>query len=92
VMQVGRVNLYNHELIGLQTSVAYSTNRSQVGISGVVVDETRNTLTLMTKAGTRMVEKGNTCFDFQLDGTTVVIEGAKILSRPHERVSTHARR
>ena len=91
MMQTGRVSLHHHELIGLPTSVAYSTNRCQVGISGVVIDETRNTVTLETKAGTKIIEKRNACFDFLLDATSVAIEGSKILSRPHERVSGHAR-
>ncbi len=91
MMQTDRVSLHHHELIGLPTSVAYSTNRYQVGISGVVIDETRNTVTLETKAGTKTIEKRNTCFDFQLDGISVTIEGSEILSRPHERVSGHAR-
>ncbi len=90
-MQTGRASLIHHELIGLPTSVAYSTNQSQVGISGVMVDETRNTVTLETKVGTKTIEKRNALFTFQLDGIPVSIEGVKILLRPHERVSGLAR-
>lgn len=41
-------NLVYHTLIGLETVVAESTNPDIVGISGVVVDETRNTLLIAT--------------------------------------------
>jgi len=41
-------NLVYHTLIGLETVVAGSTNPDIVGISGVVVDETRNTLLITT--------------------------------------------
>lgn len=41
-------NLVYHTLIGLETVVAESTNPDMVGISGVVVDETRNTLLITT--------------------------------------------
>lgn len=39
-------NLVYHTLIGLKTVVAESTNPDMVGIGGVVVDETRNTLVI----------------------------------------------
>ncbi|KAF5414114.1 MAG: Ribonuclease P protein component 1 [Candidatus Methanogaster sp.] len=41
-------NLVYHTLIGLETVVAGSTNPDIVGIRGVVVDETRNTLLITT--------------------------------------------
>lgn len=37
-------NLIYHTLIGLEAVVAENTNPDMIGISGVVVDETRNTL------------------------------------------------
>ncbi|MEA1944973.1 MAG: ribonuclease P protein component 1 [Euryarchaeota archaeon] len=39
-------NLIYHTLIGLETVVADSTNPDMVDITGVVVDETRNTLVI----------------------------------------------
>ncbi|PXF61431.1 MAG: hypothetical protein C4B59_04120 [Candidatus Methanogaster sp.] len=42
-------NLVHHTLIGLETVVSGSTNPDMVGISGVVVDETRNTLLITTR-------------------------------------------
>lgn len=41
-------NLVYHTLIGLETVVAESTSPDMVGIRGVVVDETRNTLLITT--------------------------------------------
>ncbi|MEA3282663.1 MAG: ribonuclease P protein component 1 [Euryarchaeota archaeon] len=41
-------NLVYHTLIGLETVIAGSTNPDIVGIRGVVVDETRNTLLITT--------------------------------------------
>jgi ribonuclease P protein subunit POP4 len=41
-------NLVYHTLIGLETVVSGSTNPDMVGIRGVVVDETRNTLLITT--------------------------------------------
>lgn len=37
-------NLIYHTLIGLEAAVAENANPDMIGISGVVVDETRNTL------------------------------------------------
>jgi ribonuclease P protein subunit POP4 len=92
MIQTGRISLHQKELIGLPISVAYSSNQSQVGVRGVVTDETRNTVTVATEAGAKMIGKRGACFAFQLaDGSTETIEGAKILARPHERVTGRAR-
>ena len=42
-------NLVKHELIGLEAEVAGSTNKFSIGISGLVVDETKNTLSIETE-------------------------------------------
>jgi ribonuclease P protein subunit POP4 len=39
-------NLIYHTLIGLEAVVSGSTNPNMVGIAGVVIDETRNTLVI----------------------------------------------
>lgn len=39
-------NLIYHTLIGLEAVVSGSTNPDMVGIAGVVIDETRNTLVI----------------------------------------------
>jgi len=91
MVPLGESNIYLHELIGLPASVVYSTNPSQVGISGLLLDETMNTVTIFDGVRDRMIQKKGACFRVTLpDGSTVILEGNRILSRPIERVKGKA--
>lgn len=75
-------NLPRHELIGLEAEVVESTDEAQEGVSGEVLDETRD----MLRIGDRQVEKEGSVFRFTLpDGTRVKVEGSLIAKRPEER-------
>ena len=86
-------NLVRHELIGLPVEVASSTNPAQVGISGRVVDETRNTLLIETRSGVKCVPKSSNCFIFTLNqGLKVKAEGSVLVSQPDNRINKKIRR
>lgn len=81
------------ELIGLKAKVVKSSNPSYVGISGAVVDETRNTLVIRQANRDRAVIKDQAVFQFTLsDGTVMEVEGNVILGRPEDRVKKQIRR
>ena len=81
------------ELIGLKAKVVKSSNPSCVGISGLVVDETRNTLVIRQENKDRIVAKDQAVFQFTLsDGTVIGVEGNVILGRPEDRVKKQIRR
>ena len=81
------------EFIGLKAKVVKSSNPSYVGISGVVVDETRNTLVIRQDNRDRAVVKDQVVFQFTLsDGTVMEVEGGVILGRPEDRVKKQVRR
>lgn len=79
-------NLVRHELIGLEVEVVSSTNPSQAGLSGKVVDESRNILTIETEAGTRSLPKEDCTFSFRIpSGERVRVRGSLLVSRPEDR-------
>ncbi len=78
-------NLELHELIGLECEVVDSTNPLQIGIWGVVIDETKNTLVFETPRGRKMLQKKGAKFKFNVNGDTRIIIGDRIAYRPHER-------
>ena len=81
------------ELIGLKAKVAESTNRDSVGISGKVIDETRNTLVIRQNNSDKVIPKETTVFQFTLsDGSVVEVEGNAIIGRPEDRVKKKPRR
>ena len=81
-------NLARHEIIGLSVFVAGSTNRDLVGISGRIVDETRNTLLVETEHGTKRIPKSNTSLTFTLpDGQRALVSGSILISQPENRIN-----
>ena len=79
-------NLVRHELIGLEVKVVESTNPSQQGLSGKVVDESRNILTIETRKGVKNLPKQDCVFSFHIpSGEWVRVDGKLLLARPEDR-------
>ena len=71
------------EFIGLDVEVL-STPYS--GISGKVVDETKNTFTIDSAGTERMVPKPGNEFRFTYEGKEFVVKGKDIQHRPEDRI------
>ncbi|MCD6128011.1 MAG: ribonuclease P protein subunit [Methanomicrobia archaeon] len=67
------------ELIGRKIRVIKSTNRAYMGITGTVIDETKNMLILDN--GRKLIKEN---IFIEMDGT--VIDGKKIVGRPEDRI------
>ncbi len=86
-------SIVQHEFIGLETKVIKSSNPHVVGITGRVVDETRNTLTILHNGERKVVIKNTAVFDFVMpDGTVVELDGKVIMGRPEDRIKKRPRR
>ena len=86
-MPITPENLVRHELIGLEVEIKQSTNPSQKGLKGRVIDESFKTLEIETKTGEKTVPKENTIFVFTIpDKTKVQMEGKILLGRPEDRI------
>jgi ribonuclease P protein subunit POP4 len=79
-------NIVLHELIGLYAEVIGSRDKSQVGIRGKVVDETKNMLTISTNDGQIRISKKISRFKFIADETIFIVDGKEIAFRPYERL------
>jgi ribonuclease P protein subunit POP4 len=80
-------NLVRHELIGLEVEIRKSSNKSQIGIKGRVVDETYKMLVIETEKGEKKVEKKSCVFVFKLpNGKKVEVEGWVLIGRPEDRI------
>ena len=79
-------NLPIHELMGLKVRVAKSRSAPHKGLTGIVVDETKNTLVLLCGAREIVVPKKGSIFRFALPGgKAAMVEGDRIAFRPHDR-------
>ncbi|MBX7076296.1 MAG: ribonuclease P protein subunit [Methanobacteriaceae archaeon] len=81
-------NIFYHELIGLELEVIDSSNKSLIGISGIVIDETKKTLKIETiNNKEKLIQKDVSIFHFTLpDGLKVEINGKILLNRPEDRI------
>ncbi len=85
--------ILQEELIGLEAKIVESRNPCYVGVSGKVIDETRNTLVLLYNNKEKVIIKDMSVFHFKLpDGTIVKIDGKAIMGRPEDRVKRKVRR
>ncbi len=85
-MPITPKNLVKHELIGLEARVVDSANIYDIGASGRIVDETRNTLVMETKKGEKTLIKDQCIFSFKIPAGWVRIEGKILVARPEDRI------
>jgi ribonuclease P protein subunit POP4 len=87
-MPISAENLVRHELIGLKLRVAESSDPTQKGLMGKVVDESYNTIKIETAKGEeKIIPKDNTIFIFVLpNGMKVKVDGKVLISRPEDRI------
>ncbi len=81
------------ELIGLNAKIVENSAPSNVGIEGKVLDETRNTISILHKNKKKIVIKSTSVFNFTTpDGTIIEIDGKVIIGRPEARIKKRVRR
>jgi ribonuclease P protein subunit POP4 len=86
-------SLSQHEFIGLKVEVVRSSNPSQVGIKGTVIDETQKTLKILQNGKEKVIMKEASTFHFTLpDKSKIEVEGKILVGRPEDRVKKAVRR
>jgi len=74
------------DLHGCYLKISKALNACLVGIQGIVVMETRNTLQIINKKNTLLtVPKHGTSFSFSLDGIVITLNGSSLCMKPSER-------
>jgi ribonuclease P protein subunit POP4 len=85
-------NITRHELIGLDAKISGASNKSQNRIKGLIIAETRNTLTICHDRKEITVAKDGVSFIFNLGNTSVEVEGKTLIGRPEDRVKKKSKR
>lgn len=86
-------DIVRYEFIGTEAAVAKSKHLGYIGIHGKVIDETKNTFTILHKGKRKTVMKEAAVFHFNFsDGTIVEIDGKLLVGRPEDRLKKHIRR
>ena len=76
------MNLVRKELIGLSIKIVDSKNKTNIGLEGKVVDETKNLLIIKSKGKMKKILKK----DVIIEISGIKIDGKKLVSRPEERL------
>jgi ribonuclease P protein subunit POP4 len=86
-------DILRQELIGLEARVVKSTNPSLLKIKGKVIDETLNTLTILSSGEKKTVAKDTATFCLRLQsGERLEVEGKQLIKRPEDRVKMKTKR
>lgn len=85
--------IIKYEFIGLDAKVVKSSNPNYLGISGKVINETRNTFVILQNNKRKIAVKERAVFHFTLpDATIVEIDGKILVGRPEKRLKKQIRR
>ena len=78
------MNMYNQPWIGRSMTITSSTDPTLTGRTGIVVDETRNTVALLE--GDQQLVLNKASITFTVGGSDAVIQGAMVGQRPEDRI------
>lgn len=74
------------EYIGCSARIIAAKNKSCLNISGEIVDETKNTLTIKTGSKKKRVLKQGAVFEIHAGNKKIIINGDEITKKPEERI------
>jgi ribonuclease P protein subunit POP4 len=81
------------EFIGAEGKITKSRHSDYVGISGEVINETKNTFTILHAGKAKSVIKDSAVFHFKFsDGTIVEIDGKLLVGRSEDRLKKSVKR
>ncbi|MBS7635606.1 ribonuclease P protein subunit [Candidatus Bathyarchaeota archaeon] len=81
------------EFIGLRVKVIKSLNPSCIGLTGRIIDETKNTFKILHNDDEKILIKRDCVFHFTLpDKTIIEVDGKVLIGRPEDRVKKIVRR
>ena len=86
-------DIINGEFIGTEGRIAESNHSGYIGISGDIIDESKNTFTILQGGKKKSVIKEAAVFRFRFsDGTIVEIDGKLLVGRPEDRLKKSMKR
>lgn len=77
--------LVKDELVGLPVTILNCTDPTWVGRSGVIVDETKNTLIIDINNTKKRIAKNTATFAITYHGTKTIVAGTRLAYRPEDR-------
>ncbi len=83
-------DLLRIEFIGLNVKIVDASDKTLIGVEGIVIDETKNTFLIKVKKNNKhhviRVAKKGTWFLFDYEGKKFKVYGDMIIVQPHKRL------
>ena len=67
-------------------TITACTDPTFVNISGIVIDETKNTFLIECKEKQKRIAKNSAIFEFEYQGKKIAIKGSRLIYRPENRI------
>lgn len=81
-------NVLVHEIIGLGVKIVESTDPTLNGVSGSIVFETRNTISIRTVSAVKQIaKKAAKKIEIKTQSGVCFISGSSLIGRPEDRTS-----
>ncbi|MBW2996073.1 ribonuclease P protein subunit [Candidatus Woesearchaeota archaeon] len=81
-MKLNVKDIAKREIIGLETEIIDSKNKSNIGIKGKIIDETKSTIIIKDKKAKKRLLKNN----ITLKINNITIKGKLLQGKPKERI------
>ena len=92
-MPITPQNVLHHELIGLKVKIVRSSDRNLVNMTGVIIDETKKTLVILSNQQEKRISKRIVKLHIVLpNGNIIEVNGRTLLGQPENRVKKTIRR
>ncbi|UCE37794.1 MAG: ribonuclease P protein subunit [Thermoplasmata archaeon] len=85
-MSITKHNIHKHEFIGLYAQIIDSSDKGCIGLSGTIVDETKNTFKLKTADTEKTIQKYGTVLSMKIGCDEVAVDASKLRFRPEDRI------
>jgi ribonuclease P protein subunit POP4 len=86
-------NIISGEFIGTESEISDSRHKGYVGLKGEIINETKNTFTLIQNGKAKSIVKDQAVFNFKFsDGAIVEIEGRLLVGRSEDRLKKSIKR
>ena len=86
---INEKNIFAHEIVGLQAKIEESSDRSLKDLTGTIILETKNMISINTCTGIKCVSKSVARkIKLFLPLSSCFISGSSLKGRPEDRVTT----
>jgi ribonuclease P protein subunit POP4 len=91
-MNISKNNIYKHEFLNQYITVVSQTDKNWEGVSGKIVDETKNTFIIEVEGKEKVLPKKKTVLALKIKGEEVNIDASRLTFRPEDRIKKAKKR